>query len=205
MFLLHRHPPAPTTLSIIGEIVSALIAAFFASILFSAIGYGAVPYLFSFGLLGIIVIAGSFPWFLLIAFGISMGLFFLLARRHSVVQKYSLMTCVLLFCTVALLGGFLVSQTRFPEILRVRPHVDERLPFNGYGFSQLHNVYVGTVGEKRGNAFLLLTPERQELMISIMQGTKFPRGSDVQTSDQVLVVGEWWNDSIRAFGIRKLQ
>ncbi len=186
------------------SVASVLIAGFLFEILHAS-GFWLLP---GFGFLGIVVFWQSFPWFPLLAvILLAMALAFLL-HHFAACRRHSLLSLSLGLLIFSLLSGFFVSF--LPPFRRLHPPPpprDDRLAesfLRGYGAWRFHNVFQGTAVGAVARSFVLRSPDQRLLPVELAPGVRLPQEPQIGSGDTVLIIGELRDETIRAFGIRKL-
>jgi len=106
------------------------------------------------------------------------------------------------------LTGFMVAQTPFHEGLWERAE-NERLPLAGSLYKGLRqempeDLYQGVVLTLTEQGFHMQSIEEKILLVEINEHTRLPFGSEFTPGDMVMVIGELEDETIKAFGIRKI-
>lgn len=185
-------------------VAAVLIAGFLFEVLHAS-GFWLLP---GFGFLGIVVFWESFPWFPLLAVIIlAMTLAFLL-HHFAVCRRHSLLSLSLGLLILTLVCGFFVSL--LPLFRRLHPPPpprDDRLAesfLRGYGAWRFHNLFQGTVVGAVDRSFVLRSPDHRLMPVELAPGIQLPLEPQIGSGDTVLIIGELRNETIRAFGIRRL-
>ncbi|MDD5623932.1 MAG: hypothetical protein PHI23_04460 [Candidatus Peribacteraceae bacterium] len=194
---------------LIGIAASALAAILIAGFLFAELANSGFWLLPGFGLLGIIIFAQSFPWFLLIVILLLLcALLFLLHCCFASFHRCSSLRIGLLLFILTLACGALLSRTAILRGWQPPPPPTSGFPkdplLRGYGAWRFHNIFQGVVREVGERTYTIQNPDGFSFTIESGPGTRFPTGKEIVVGDTILIIGEPRGESIRAFGIRKL-
>jgi len=197
-----------TVLLAVGFFVAGALVLFLISFISFHLRASGVWYLPSFGFRGLGIYLRLMPWFLILAGLILILILEILAKRFSFVWRrpiiYSLLTIIL----IALIGGFIIERTPFHQGLFFQAR-QGKLPFAGpvyrsFGMPRFHDVQRGVVEEVIENGFKIRTFDYQLLTVVLAEETQFPFGKEIEKGDTVVVMGEREDDTVRAFGVRKI-
>lgn len=161
-----------------------------------------------FGFRGWYIFLISLPW-LLIALAISFIIILeLLVRHYAFAYRQPLMYSLFGILVVVFVGGVIVNRTELhPQLLRF---VDERqVPlarewYQGYGHRRLKQVHTGQVTDVQETGCGMKDIRGEDLSVRITPKTRMPYGTQLIIGDHIVVVGERIDDTIQAFGIRKV-
>jgi hypothetical protein len=204
-FFHHRSPLTPQrkALLILGALSAALAALFMGGFLFFILGssgYWALP---GFGMLGLVIFASSFPWFIPILVLVLAGICVYLLRALGYLQHLSPILTTLLLFVATIIAGLLLSLTpAYNPLLRQTSF--GRPLLHSYGIGRFHNVYFGTVKEATSDGYTLESFDGRTFTILVTPHTEFPAQRDFVAGDNVVVIGERHRGTVRAFGIRPI-
>ena len=85
-----------------------------------------------------------------------------------------------------------------------------RLPLFGpmyrdFGAPKLDNVHYGIVSELIDNGFMMETPRDEKIKVIINQDTRFPKETEINKNDMVVVLGQRSDDTVQAIEIHKTE
>lgn len=165
-------------------------------------------YLPGFGFRGLRIYLRLLPWFLIFISAVLILVLEILAKRFSFVYRQPIFYSLLAIILITLIGGFIIEKTSLHPKLLLQAR-EGKLPLVGhayrdFGMPRFQDVYRGVVEEVIENGFKIRTFDDQLLTVVLVRDTKFPFGEEIQKGDSVVVMGEWKDDTVRIFGIRKI-
>ena len=197
-----------TVFIFLSVIVVALFTLFLISFIIFALRASGIWFMPSFGFRGMGIFFSSLPWLLILTAILLIVILEILVKRFSFTYRRPILYSIVVIVILVLLGSFILDQTRFHSGLFGRAQ-DRRLPMIGqtyrdYGMAEFQNVYPGTVTEITDSGFLIKMRDGQVLTVVVTSKIRFPSKISVKKNDTVVVLGECDNDTIQAFGIRKI-
>lgn len=167
-----------------------------------------IGYLPGFGFRGFGVYLKLLPWFLIFISVVSILVLEILAKRFNFVYRRPIFYSLLAIILIALIGGFIIEKTPLHPKLLLQAR-EGKLPLAGpvyrdFGMSMFHDVQRGVVEEVSENSFRIRALDGRLLTVVLSSDTRFPFGTEVKEGDTVVVMGEREDDTVRAFGIRKI-
>jgi len=197
-----------TFLIIGGVFIIGALTVFLISFIGFHLRASGIWYLPSFGFRGLGIYLRLMPWFLILAGLILILILEILAKRFSFVWRRPIIYSLLAIILIALIGGFIIERTPFHRGLFFQAR-QGKLPFAGpvyreFGMPRFHDVQRGVVEEVIENGFKIRTFDDQLLTVVLAEETQFPFGKEIEKGDTVVVMGEREDDTVRAFGIRKI-
>jgi len=185
-----------------------LLMAFLVSFISFHLRASGIWYLTAFGWQGLGVYLRLLPWFLIILSIVLILLLEILARRFSFVWRRPLFYSLLAIILIAVVGGFVIEksslhpqlfwQAREGKLLLMGPMYRE------FGMPRFRDVHRGVVEEVTENGFKIRTFDEQLLTVVLVREPRFPLEKEIKQGDSVVVMGARQNDTVRAFGIRKV-
>jgi hypothetical protein len=165
-----------------------------------------VVYAPSFGVRGWLAVFGALPVDLLLYTILFVVFLLFVTRRYPVVYRRPLLLSGLGLGLSALLAGYFFAVS--PLHARVVYFLDD-VPLIGHftrhhRVHRLNNLHRGTVVEVREKGLLIRETESQPVAVEFGPSTHFPDGTQFGVGDEVFVLGERSNGTIRAVGIDKL-
>ena len=198
-----------TVLLFIGLVIVLLAFLYLASFTIFILHQTGVWFLPIFGLRGIRAFLFSLPWFLILLGIVFTVVLELLVRHYSFAYRkpflYSL-AVIIVFITIT---SFAISKTALHQNFSARAK-GERLPFAGklyrdYGSMKNNpDVHPGMIIEITAEGFLMDHMRDGTTTVIVVLETRFPLGMDFEKGDRVVVLGERKNETIQAFGIRRI-
>ncbi len=193
-----------------GFIIVLVMLLYLASFIFFILNKTGVWLLPVFGLRGISAFLASLPWILLVAGFIFLVLLEIMVRHYSFAYRKPLLYSLLGIVVIVTSASIVILQTSFHEGLYVRAHTGS-LPIIGQLYSsyeaeqgQGSNVHIGMIREMTEDGFKIESPQGGTVLIAITSQTSFPYGIDFQNGDRIIVLGDWDDNIIHAFGIRRI-
>jgi len=161
-----------------------------------------------FGLRGLGLFMTSLPWLLLLVIALFVVVLEILVRHFSFGYRRPLLYSVFGILFVLGLTGFMVAQTPLHEGLWERAE-NERLPLAGPLYKGLRqempdDLYQGVVLTLTEQGFHMQNIDEEVFLVEINERTRLPFGSEFIPGDMVMVIGELEDETIKAFGIRKI-
>jgi len=197
-----------TVLLAVGFFMAGALVLFLISFISFHLRASGIWYLPGFGPRGWGIYLRLMPWFLILAGLILILILEILAKRFSFVWRRPIIYSLLAIILIALIGGFIIERTPFHSGLFSQAR-QGKLPFAGpvyreFGMPRFHDVQRGVVEEVIENGFKIRTFDDQLLTVVLAEETQFPFGKEFEKGDNVVVMGEREDDTVRAFGIRKI-
>jgi len=165
-------------------------------------------YLPSFGFRGLGIYFRLLPWFLILISLILILILEILAKRFSFVWRRPIFYSLLAIILISLVGGFIINKTPFHSRLFFQAR-QGKLPlmapaYRQFGMPKFEDVHRGIVEKLTENGFLLRKTDDELLKIILTPDTQFPFGKEIKIDDSVVVIGKRDDNTVRAFGIRKI-
>lgn len=198
-----------TVLVVFGALAAGIFILFLISFILFALRASGLWFLPGFGLRGFRIFFISLPWLLILISGILIVVLEILVKRFAFVWRKPILYSLLAIILVVFLGSFLIDRTPFHSGLFLRAR-EGRLPlagpiYRGFGMPESHGVHAGVVLEIIENGFRLKKPDNQLLTIVVTPDTQFSSEKEIKQGDTVVVMGERDDNTVRAFGIRKVE
>jgi hypothetical protein len=192
---------------VLGFIFIFLFVLFLASFIVFSLRIRGVWHFSDFGLRGVGMFFGSFPWLLLIFAIIFVVILEFFAKRFSLVYKKPLLYSMLGIVIIVFTLSCIIDHTSMhPQLFRSAR--EGRLPimgpmYRGQFMESPHNVFIGRVLELNDNGFRLETRERENLEVIIPSEIKSLLKESIEKDDIIVVMGEREGSIIRAFGVHE--
>lgn len=195
-------------LIVLGVVAVALFALFLISFINFNLRASGSWFLPGFGFRGLGIFFSSLPWLLILIAVLLIIVLEVLVKQFSFAYRRPILYSILGIILLVFLGSFIIGKTQVHPGFFWRAQ-EGKLPvagqfYRGYGISRLHGAHTGVVSELTDNGFRIETNDGQILTVVIAPKTRFPFGISVKENDTVMVLGERDNDTIQAFGIRKI-
>lgn len=195
-------------LAVAGVIIIFLSLLSIVSFIIFALQQSGVWFLPIFGLRGLRAFLVSLPWLLVAVSVVFIIILEVLVERYSFAYLRPLLYSVLGIVIFVILGGFMVARTSLHHGL-FRQAEGNRLPFAGpmyreFGAPRFRNIHFGIVTEVANGSFHIRTRRGETINIIVTPETRFPLGVGIAEGDLVVVFGERDDDTVRAFGVRKV-
>jgi len=198
------------TILIIGGVLGfGVLVIFLISFIRFHLRASGIWYLPGFGFRGLGIYLKLLPWFLIFICLLLILILEILAKRFSFVWRRPIFYSLLAIILIALIGGFIIEKTPLHPNLLLQAR-EGRLPFAGpmyrdFGMPSFKDVQRGVVEEVIENGFKIRTFDDQLLTIVLIRDMRFPFKEEIKQGDSVVVMGEREDDTVRAFGIRKIE
>ncbi len=167
-----------------------------------------VWYLPGFGFHGLGIYLKLLPWFLIFTSVVLIFILEVLAKHFAFVWRRPIFYSLLAIILIVLAGSFIIDKTPFHSGLFLQARQGKlslMAPvYREFGMSKLEDVHRGIVEDLTENGFLLKKADDEVLNIILTPETKFPFGKEIKAGDSVVVLGEREDDTVRAFGLRKI-
>lgn len=167
-----------------------------------------VWYLPGFGFRGLGIYLKLLPWFLIFISLVLIVVLEILAKRFAFIWRRPIFYSLSAIILITLIGGFLIDRTPFHSGLFLQAR-QGKLPLAGpvyrdFGMPRFREVQRGVVEEVIEKGFRIRTFDDQLLTVVLTRETRFPFGKEIKQGDSVVVMGKREDDTVRAFGIRKI-
>lgn len=177
-------------------------------IIFSLRASGAL-FLPRFGFLGVRMLFGYLPWFLI---GIVLVLIIFLeifSKRFTFIYRRPIIYSLLIIIILVLAIGFLIERTSLHSGLFLSAR-DRNLPFMGpfyrnFGAPPLHDVHHGIVAELIESGLIIETPRNEGLKIITTSETKIISKKEIKEGDELIIFGEREDGTVNAVEIRQIE
>ncbi len=196
------------SLILVGSLIVCVTLLYLGSFIYFSLRRTGVIFAPEFGFHGWYVFLISLPW-LLIALSLSFILILeLLVRHYAFAYRRPLLYSLLSIVIFVLIGGLIVNRTPLHQyLMRSADHDD--LPFAGqfyraYGRPRLDQVHAGVVTDLTEQGCAMQDLSGDTLSVIISPQTHMPMGMPLIIGDHIVVFGQRFDDTIRAFGIRKV-
>ncbi len=195
-------------LLITGTLIVCMTLVYLGSFIYYSLHRTGVMFAPEFGLQGWYVFLISLPWLLIALSLCFIVILELLVRHYAFAYRLPLLYSLLSIVVVIFVGGVIVNQTPLHQRL-MRSADDENLPFAGrmyraYGRPRLPQVHAGIVTGLNDDGCDMEDLRGDTLSVFITPQTRMPVGMPLLIGDHIVVIGQRFNDTIRAFGIRKV-
>src|SRR3989344_262528 len=198
-----------TVLLILGTTVLFLFITYLISFIIFSLRASGLLFLPRFGFLGLRMLIGPLPWFLIL---LTVGLIVLLqlfAKHFSFVYRRPITYSLIGIISLVLVTGLIIGNTPFHAML-FRSAQDRHLPFigpfyRGFGAPDINNFYHGIVSEVNAGGFVITTPNNEEFTIIISSQTRILNpGNEIKEGDIIVVIGTRQVNTVQAFLVRKV-
>jgi hypothetical protein len=201
-FILHG------SLILIGGVLLGMALLYLGSFILFTLRRTGVLFAPGFGFQGWYIFLISLPWFLIVLSLIFVVILELLVRHYAFAYRRPLLYSLLGILVFVLFGGFIVNQTSLHRDLMRSADRDD-LPFAGqmyraYGRPRLNQVHAGVVTELTREGCAMQDLRGEMLSVLISPQTRMQIGVPLIIGDHIVVIGERFDDTIRALGIRKV-
>ncbi len=198
-----------TVLIMIGFLAAGLFVLFLISFIGFHLRASGVWFLPGFGLRGFRTFFSYLPWLLILIAALSIIVMETLLKRFAFVWRKPIIYSLLVVILIAFLGGFLIDKTPFHQGLFLKAR-EGKLPLAGpiyrdFGMPRFQGVQRGVVEEITEKGFKIRTFDDQLLTVVLIGDTQFPPGKEIKQGDSVVVMGERGDDTVQAFGVRKIE
>jgi hypothetical protein len=192
----------------LGFILTILFVLYLISFIVFTLRMSGIWFAPGFGFYGIKIFLFSLPWLLILIAIILIIVLEILVKYFSFAYRRPIFYSALGIITLALLGSFIISQTKIHPYLFQKAQ-ERNLPVAGkfyrdFSAGKFRNAHRGVVSEITEKGFKIETSSNEILNIIITPETRFPFGKDIEENDSVMILGERDNCTVRAFGVRKV-
>ena len=199
-----------------GAVIAVLAALYFASLFLfinRETGIWLAPV---FGWRGVLVFLASAPWLIILSVLVFALALEILVRRYEFTYRLPLLYSALAVLLFVFAGAALLVRTPLHENLSRCPRGDRLLEpahfvpegppcgtgvYRDLGPRRFHDFYYGTVKNIAGADFIIITRQREDLIVRINSRTRLPFGAQFEIGDELAVIGDRKSDQIDAFGI----
>ncbi len=199
-----------------GAVIAVLAALYFASLFLfinRETGIWLAPV---FGWRGVLVFLASVPWLIILSVLVFALVLEILVRRYGFTYRLPLLYSALAVLLVVFAGAALLAQTPLHENLSRCPRGDRLLEpahfvpgappcgggiYRDLGPHRFRDFYYGTVKNFAGADFIIITRQREDLIVRTNSQTRLPFGAQFEIGDELAIVGDRRGDRIDAFGI----
>lgn len=197
-----------TALATFGFILIILFVLYLISFIVFTLRMSGIWFAPGFGFYGIKIFLFSLPWLLILTAIILILILEILIKYFSFAYRRPILYSILGIIALALLGSFVIGQIKIHPYL-FKKSQERDLPIAGkfyrdFGAGKFRNAHRGVISEITDNGFFIETRHNEILEIIITSETRFPFGKDIKENDSVMILGERDNDTVRAFGVRKV-
>lgn len=195
-------------LLVVGIVVVSAAALYFTSFIFFVTRRAGLWFLPRYGVRGIRLLLGGFPWGLLLAVVLFIVLLELLAKRHRIVYRKPLLYSALAIIFFVVVTALVIQQTPFHG--RIYRQVQEghmRLARPLYGrfeMPQPDKIHPGIVSEVTASGFIIERQDGEILEVKVSPQTRLPREGEIQKGDRIVVIGELKDGVVQALGAHKV-
>ncbi len=196
-----------TVLLILGIVLVLLTTLSLVSFVIFALRESGLWFVPIFGSRGWLEFFASLPWILIVAAILFIIVLEILVRRFSFGNHQPLLyTALGIILGVVALGVIIAPLHK--EFLK-DAYGDVGLPvvgglYRSFGASNLSNTHVGVIFETTDDGFILENRNSQKLHVVVSSQTHFPFGTEFSEGDVVVVLGDWDDDTVQAFGVREI-
>lgn len=198
-----------TTLLAIGAILILFAVLYLVSFIFFILHENGAWFVPAFGLPGWFALFRRLPWALIGLAVVFIAILEFLVRRYSFAYHRPLLASALTIIGIVLVGGALISATRFHnDLFAAARH--NGLPivggmYRGYGMPRFNDIHPGEVIETATGTFVLQDDDGDTSTVIITPQTMLPEGDGFEASETVIVFGPAGPDRIiQAFGIQRI-
>jgi hypothetical protein len=197
-----------TALVALGFILIILFLLYLISFIVFTLRMSGIWFAPGFGFYGIKIFLFSLPWLLILIAIILIIVLEILVKYFSFAYRRPILYSILGIIALVFLGSFVINQTKIHPCLFQKAQ-ERNLPVAGkfyrdFGAGKFRNAHRGVVSETTEKGFKIETPRNETLNIIITPETRFPFGKDIEENDNVMILGERDNCTVRAFGVRKV-
>lgn len=203
------HFIARAALLVTGTILAALALLYVSSFIFFILHQTGVWFTPRFGLRGFREFLIGLPWMLVLLAAVFIVILQFLVKRYAFGYGRPLLYSAIGIVVLVILGGFIIAMTPVHRGLFEQAR-QNHLPFAGglyreYGIPNPQgNVTPGEIIEVIESGYRMITPRDENVVIIVTPETRFPLGTNFETGDRILVLGDRVDDIITAFGIREI-
>ena len=192
----------------VGIFIFVLFLLFIASLIIFILHDNGTWFVPAFGMRGIGRFFISIPWLLVLSAVVFIGILEVLVRKYSFAYRKPLLYSVIGIVLFVVIGGALVFSTRVHDQFS-RFAREKQLPFAAPLYQEFRaqrpaDVYPGTVKEITKDGFLVENKSNETFRVIVTHATRFPFGSEIVAGDEVVVMGDFKDGVIYAFGVRKI-
>ena len=185
------------------------LAVFLCSFIFFILPANGSWFLHDFGAPGWLHFFRLFPYLPAGILAASIILLGLILERFSFAYHRHIIYLGLATLVVVLAGSFILAKT---PMHRAFYQQSKKSPFpvvgdfyRGYGRMRSNNVYLGTVNNIATSSFQIETEKGEPLIIMMDERTNCPFGCNFELDDTVMIMGERFDNSVNALGVRKIK
>lgn len=192
----------------IGGIILLLSLLYLASFIIFMLRQSGVLFMPVFGIRGWHAFLIYLPWFLLFLLFVFIVALELIVRRYPFAYKRPLLYSAAGIVIIVVLGGAIVENTPLHKEL-CRYTEKNSVPVvgplcNGYYQQKFKDIHRGRIIKIMPQGFVIKSRFGESLIISENTETSFPSGAAFFEGDMVIIFGNRIDDSVRAFGIKKV-
>jgi hypothetical protein len=190
-------------------VLSFLITIFLVSFIHFTLSATGAWLLFDFGLGGLPMLFFAFPWLIfgvIIVFLIALAL---IAKRFSFAYRRPAIFGVCLILLLTALGSLFFRTLPFhAQLLKYSNKKNPPIigPFyRHFGKMPCNRAFIGDVSSSTANGFIIASENHNNCAIRTASSTTFPKGSDINIGDTILVAGKGNCQCFNAMGVRKIK
>jgi hypothetical protein len=197
-----------TLLLAVGVVVVFLAIIYLASFVVFGLSETGLWFTPHFGLRGWFIFFRSLPWVLILLTLVFALILEIMVRRYSFAYRRPLLYSMLGIVGLVLIGGFLISRSRFHH--QFRQYGRERhIPMVGgfyrrFGTPHFREVHQGVIQEILPSGFVLELEGGETSTVIFTPQTRFFQGKNLLASDTVVVFGDEDDRIIKAEGVRRI-
>jgi hypothetical protein len=197
------------TLLGVGAILVFLILLYLVSFILFILHENGAWFVPDFGAPGWFALFRRLPWILIGFAALFIAILEVLVRRYSFAYQRPLLATVLWMVGIVLVGGAVISATRFHNILFAFAR-HNTLPVIGgmyrqFGMPGFDDIHRGEILTMASGTFVIQFDDGDTSTVLVMPDTRLPLGEAFQIGNTVVVFGpENFNRVIPAFGIQQI-
>lgn len=178
---------------------------FLTSFIIYALQVSDLWYLPKFGLKGVELLFGNFPWILILIVLFFIIVLEFLVNRYSFSYRHPLLDSAVAIIFVVVIISFFIRQTSVHE--KIYGDVKENGPsiiksfYDAYNKPTSDQFHPGTIVEVNNNGFILENRDRTTTTVIVSKETKIRPGFKIYKGGKLLIVGKITNNVLQAEAI----
>ena len=197
------------TLGVVGGVIVLLMMVYTASFIIFILRATGLWFVPVFGSRGWYEFFRSAPWLLIVLCVVFIAVLEIMVRKYSFAYRAPLLYSAVTIVLIVVIGGVLIAATPLHRGF-FRNAERDRLPFGGsiyrgFGLQRMSNVHVGAVREITTGGFSIENRRKEIVRVVFDQGVRQSLPSDLVVGDTVVVFGPRRMDTVRAWGVRKIE
>lgn len=182
-------------------IVSAF-SLFTISFIFFVLKISELWYLPVFGVRGVELLFGSFPWLLVMVALIFIAILETLVDRYSFVYRKPLLYSALAIIFIVIAVSLIINQTSLHERIYGEIKAGELSPmkplYDKFAYPTSEDFHPGTVLEVKEGGFVLENRDKTSVFVKISESTKIRPGFKIYPGGRLLIIGQMKDGVIEA-------